>query len=142
MSLNPISSESDEIGFQTQMFKMASRARITILRHESSRIVARFVKCCVCAYACRCVFEQVVCSTASLVFLNIVRLDAKAKYHFYIMMVWARGHDRLRHVSRAAGLYETKTMIAIAKLALCQTCDMCKDACILCLPAPRGPRLL
>ena len=31
LSLNPISSDSDEIGIQTQMFKMASRARITIL---------------------------------------------------------------------------------------------------------------
>ena len=54
------------------------------------------------------------------------------------MMVWARGYDRLRHVLRAAGLYETKTMIhfSISKLALCQTCHMCKDACILCLDAP------
>ena len=48
LNLNPISSESDEIGIQTQMFKMASRARITILRDESSRIVARFAKCIVC----------------------------------------------------------------------------------------------
>ena len=31
LSLNPISSDSDEIGIQTQMFKMAPRARITIL---------------------------------------------------------------------------------------------------------------
>ena len=30
LSLSPISSDSDEIGIQTQMFKMASRARITI----------------------------------------------------------------------------------------------------------------
>ena len=37
LNLNPISSESDEIGIQTQMFKMASRARIAILRDESSR---------------------------------------------------------------------------------------------------------
>ena len=48
LNLNPISSESDEIGIQTQMFKMASRARIAILRNESSRIVARFAKCIVC----------------------------------------------------------------------------------------------
>ena len=44
LSLNPISSESDENGIQTQMFKMAYCARITILRDESSRIVARFVR--------------------------------------------------------------------------------------------------
>ena len=58
-------------------------------------------------YACRCVFGLIAYSTAKLVFLQVVRLGAKARYHFYSMMVWARGHDRLRHVSRAAGLYET-----------------------------------
>ena len=58
-------------------------------------------------YACRRVFGLIAYSTAKLVFLQVVRLGAKARYHFYSMMVWARGHDWLRHVSRAGGFYET-----------------------------------